>query len=60
MNMRTCAVIVTYSPDPERLKAELRTTDEGTIELAESVEERERREEDEARERERREREGEG
>jgi len=43
-----------------RLQAELRTTDEGTIELTESVEERERREEEEARERERREREGEG
>ena len=37
-----------------------RWADEGTIELTESVEDRERREEEEARERERREREGEG
>lgn len=48
-----------YAVLGERLKAELRTTDEGTIELAESQDERERREEEEARERERREREGE-
>ncbi len=43
----------------QRLKAELRTTEEGAIELAETPEERERREEEEARERERRQREGE-
>jgi len=43
-----------------RLTAELRTTEEGAIELAESQDERERREEEEARERERRQREGEG
>jgi flavin reductase (DIM6/NTAB) family NADH-FMN oxidoreductase RutF len=43
----------------DRLQAELRTTDEGTIELAESAEERERREEEEAKEAERRRREGE-
>jgi flavin reductase (DIM6/NTAB) family NADH-FMN oxidoreductase RutF len=43
----------------ERMTAELRTTDEGAIELAETAEERERREEEEARESERREREGE-
>jgi flavin reductase (DIM6/NTAB) family NADH-FMN oxidoreductase RutF len=42
----------------ERLQAQLRTTDEGTIELAETPEERERREEEEALERERLEREG--
>jgi flavin reductase (DIM6/NTAB) family NADH-FMN oxidoreductase RutF len=43
----------------QRLTAQLRTTDEGAIELAESQDERERREEEEARERERRQREGE-
>jgi flavin reductase (DIM6/NTAB) family NADH-FMN oxidoreductase RutF len=43
----------------ERLQAVLRTTDEGTIELAESDEEREKREEEEAKERERLQREGE-
>lgn len=48
-----------YAVLGERLTAELRTTDEGAIELAESKEERERREEEEARERERRQREGE-
>ncbi len=47
-----------YAVLEERLKAELRTTDEGTIELAESPDERERREEEEARERERLQREG--
>jgi flavin reductase (DIM6/NTAB) family NADH-FMN oxidoreductase RutF len=49
-----------YAVLGERLQAELRTTEEGAIELAESAEERERREEEEALERERREREGEG
>ncbi len=48
-----------YAVLGERLQAELRTTDEGAIELAETAEERERREEAEARERERAEREGE-
>ena len=48
-----------YSVLEERLQAELRTTDEGAIEMAETAEERERREEEEARERERAEREGE-
>ncbi len=48
-----------YATLGERLQAELRTTDEGAIELAETREERERREEEEARERERAEREGE-
>lgn len=48
-----------YAVLGERLNAELRTTEEGAIELAESPEERERREEEEARERERRRREGE-
>ena len=48
-----------YAVLGERLQAELRTTEEGAIELAESREERERREEDEARERERQQREGE-
>jgi flavin reductase (DIM6/NTAB) family NADH-FMN oxidoreductase RutF len=43
----------------KRLQAVLRTTDEGTIELAETAEEREKREEAEALERERRQREGE-
>lgn len=43
----------------ERLQAEMRTTEEGAIELAETPEERERREEAEAREAERRRREGE-
>jgi hypothetical protein len=37
----------------ERRRAELRTTDEGTIELEESADERERREEEEASRRER-------
>jgi flavin reductase (DIM6/NTAB) family NADH-FMN oxidoreductase RutF len=48
-----------YAVLQERLQAHLRTTEEGTIELAESPEEREKREEAEARERERRQREGE-
>jgi flavin reductase (DIM6/NTAB) family NADH-FMN oxidoreductase RutF len=48
-----------YAVLGERLQAELRTTEEGAIELAETPEERERREEEEARERERAEREGE-
>jgi len=48
-----------YAVLGERLQAELRTTEEGAIELAEAVEERERREEEEAREAERRKREGE-
>jgi flavin reductase (DIM6/NTAB) family NADH-FMN oxidoreductase RutF len=48
-----------YAVLGERLSAELRTTDEGAVELAESREERERRGEEEARERERRKREGE-
>ena len=43
----------------ERMVAELRTSDEGTIELAETPEERERREEEEAKDAERRRREGE-
>lgn len=47
-----------YAVLRERLQAELRTTDEGTIELAETREEREQREEAEALERERRQREG--
>ena len=42
-----------------RLTAELRTSEEGAIELAESQDERERREEEEAKEEERRRREGE-
>src|SRR3989304_5983131 len=42
-----------------RLQAELRTTDEGAIELVETADERERREEEEARERERQQKEGE-
>lgn len=41
-----------------RMQAQLRTTEEGAIELEESVEEHERREEEEAREREFRQREG--
>ena len=49
-----------YAVLGERVTAELRTTEEGAIELAESPEERERREEEEAREAERRQREGEG
>jgi len=49
-----------YAVLSERLQAQLRTTDEGAIELAETAEEQERREEEEARDRERREREGEG
>jgi len=48
-----------YAVLGNRLQAELRTTEEGAIELAESVEERERREEEEALEHERRQREGE-
>ncbi len=49
-----------YAVLGERLQAELRTTEEGAIELAETPEERERREEEEARERERERAEGEG
>jgi len=49
-----------YATLGERLQAQLRTTEEGTIELAETTEERERREEEEARQRERRQREAEG
>ena len=49
-----------YSVLGDRLTAELRTTEEGAIELAESPEERERREEEEAKETERRRREGDG
>ncbi len=48
-----------YAVLGQRLTAELRTTEEGTIELAETQDEREQREEEEARERERQEREGE-
>ena len=48
-----------YAVLGERMQAELRTTDEGTVDLAETDEERERREEEEARERERVQREGE-
>jgi len=48
-----------YAVLGERLTAELRTTEEGAIELAESPEERERREEEEAKEAERHRREGE-
>lgn len=48
-----------YAVLGERLQAELRTTDEGAIELAETQDERERREETEAKEAERRKREGE-
>lgn len=48
-----------YAVLGDRLQAELRTTEEGAIELAESAEEREQREEEEAREQERRKREGE-
>ncbi len=48
-----------YAVLEQRLAAELRTTDEGAIELSEAQDERERREEEEARERERRQREGE-
>jgi flavin reductase (DIM6/NTAB) family NADH-FMN oxidoreductase RutF len=48
-----------YAVLGDRLQAELRTTDEGAIELAETTEERERREEEEAKEAERRRREGE-
>jgi flavin reductase (DIM6/NTAB) family NADH-FMN oxidoreductase RutF len=44
-----------YAVLQERLQAQLRTTEEGTIELAETDEERERRQEEEAGERERRE-----
>jgi hypothetical protein len=49
-----------YATLGQKLTAQLRTTDEGAIELGETGEEREKRLEDEARERERREREGEG
>jgi flavin reductase (DIM6/NTAB) family NADH-FMN oxidoreductase RutF len=49
-----------YAVLGERLTAELRTTEEGAIELAESPEERERREEEEGKETERRRREGDG
>jgi flavin reductase (DIM6/NTAB) family NADH-FMN oxidoreductase RutF len=49
-----------YAVLGQRLQAELRTTDEGAIELAESQDERERREEEEALEAERRKREGDG
>lgn len=49
-----------YAVLGERLQAQLRTTEEGAIELGETPEERERREEEEAREEERRRREGEG
>lgn len=48
-----------YAVLERRLTAELRTTEEGAIELAESQDEREQREEAEAKERERRQREGE-
>lgn len=48
-----------YATLGARLTAQLRTSDEGAIELVESQDERERREEEEARERERRQREGE-
>jgi flavin reductase (DIM6/NTAB) family NADH-FMN oxidoreductase RutF len=48
-----------YAVLGDHLQAKLRTSDEGTIELVESQDERERREEAEARERERRQREGE-
>jgi len=48
-----------YAVLGDRLQAELRTTEEGAIELAESAEAREQREEEEAREQERRRREGE-
>jgi len=48
-----------YATLGQRLTAQLRTSDEGAIELAESQDERERREEAEAKERERRRREGE-
>ncbi len=47
-----------YAVLREKLQAQLRTTDEGAIELAETREEREKREEAEALERERRQREG--
>jgi flavin reductase (DIM6/NTAB) family NADH-FMN oxidoreductase RutF len=48
-----------YAVLGDRLTAELRTSEEGAVELAESQDERERREEEEAQERERRQREGE-
>jgi len=48
-----------YAVLSQRLQAELRTSDEGAIELGETSDEREQREEQEARERELREREGE-
>jgi len=48
-----------YAVLGDRLTAELRTSEEGAIELAPSQDERERREEEEAQERERRQREGE-
>jgi flavin reductase (DIM6/NTAB) family NADH-FMN oxidoreductase RutF len=47
-----------YAVLGDRLTAELRTSEEGAIELAASQDERERREEEEAQERERRQREG--
>jgi flavin reductase (DIM6/NTAB) family NADH-FMN oxidoreductase RutF len=47
-----------YAVLGDRLTPELRTSEEGAVELAESQEERERREEEEALERERRQREG--
>jgi len=49
-----------YAVLGNRLTAELRTTEEGAIELAETTEERERREEEEAKEAERQRREGDG
>jgi flavin reductase (DIM6/NTAB) family NADH-FMN oxidoreductase RutF len=49
-----------YAVLGEPMQAELRTTEEGAVELAESAEERERREEEEAKEAERRKREGDG
>src|SRR5436309_6959343 len=49
-----------YAVLGDSLTAELRTTEEGAIELAESPEDRERREEEEAKEAERRRREGDG
>ncbi|MDP2950669.1 MAG: flavin reductase, partial [Chloroflexota bacterium] len=47
-----------YSFLGERMQAKLRTSEEGTVELAETVEERERREEEEARRQEQAEKEG--
>jgi flavin reductase (DIM6/NTAB) family NADH-FMN oxidoreductase RutF len=48
-----------YAVLGDRMQAELRTSEEGAVELAETAEERERREEEEAKEAERRKREGE-